>query len=103
MKIIEELSKMIEGEIHDAHEYAKKALEVRENYPDLANLLHDLSNEEMGHMSRLHGAVAEIINEYRKNKGEPPAAMLAVYDYLHKQQIEKAADVKAMQSLFAER
>ena len=102
MKIIEKLSEKISEEIHDAKSYAKMALENREEYPDLAQTLYDLSMEEMGHMSRLHTAVAGIIEQYRKKKGEPPAAMLAVYDYLHKQQIEKAAEAKAMQSLYKE-
>ena len=100
MKIIEKLSEKIAEEIHDAKVYAKMALEHREDYPDLANILHDLSQEEMGHMSRLHNAVAEIIEQYRKEKGDPPASMLAVYDYLHKQQIEKAAEVKTLQDMF---
>ena len=100
MKIIETLSDKIVEEIHDAKEYARMALEYRDEYPDLAKTLHDLSTEEMGHMSRLHTAVENIIEQYRKEKGEPPAAMLAVYDYLHKQQIEKAAEAKAMQELF---
>ena len=42
------------------------------------------------------------ISQYRKEKGEPPAAMMAVYEYLHKQQIGKAAEAKAMQSLYQE-
>ena len=100
VKIIEKLSEKISEEIHDAKCYAKMALETREDYPDLAQTLFDLSNEEMGHMSRLHTAVAGIIEKYRKEKGEPPAAMLAVYDYMHKQQIGKAAEAKAMQELF---
>ena len=103
MKIIEKLSEKIAEEIHDAKEYATMALEHREDYPDLANTLHELSREEMGHMSRLHNAVAEIIEQYRKEKGEPPASMLAVYDYLHKQQIEKAAKVKNLQQMFTEK
>ena len=102
MKIIETLSEKIAEEIHDAKEYAKMALEVRETYPDLAQTLFDLSTEEMGHMSRLHSAVAEIIEKYRKEKGDPPAAMMAVYDYLHKKQIDQAAEVKAMQAMFKE-
>ena len=80
--------------------YAELAIENRESYPDLAQTLYELSEEEMGHMSRLHTAVAGIIEQYRKEKGEPPAAMLAVYEYLHKKQIEKAAEAKAMQELF---
>ena len=102
VKIIEKLSEKISEEIHDAKCYAKMALETREDYPELAQTLFDLSTEEMGHMSRLHTAVAGIIEHYRKEKGEPPAAMLAVYDYLHKQQIEEAAGVKTLQSMFKE-
>ena len=102
MKIIETLSEKISEEIHDAESYAQLAIETREAYPDLSRTLYELSVEEMGHMSRLHTAVAAIIEQYRKEKGEPPAAMMAVYEYLHKQQIGKAAEAKAMQSLYNE-
>ena len=102
MKIIQKLSEKISEEIHDAKCYAKMALEYREQYPDLARTLYEISTEEMGHMAKLHSAVAEIIEKYRKTNGEPPAAMLAVYDYLHKQQIDAAAEVKAMQAMFKE-
>ena len=100
MKIIEILSDKIAEEIHDAGEYARMALEYREQYPDLAKTLHDLSGEEMDHMRRLHAAAAEIIEKYRAEKGEPPAAMMAVYDYLHKKQITSAAEVKTLQDMF---
>ena len=103
MKIIEILSDKIVEEIHDAKEYARMALEYRDEYPDLAKTLHDLSTEEMGHMSRLHTAVANIIEQYRKEKGEPPAAMMAVYDYLHKKQIAQAAEAKNLQAMFMEK
>ena len=102
MRIIEILSEKISEEIHDAKSYAQMALEHREDYPDLARTLYDLSTEEMGHMSRLHSAVAGIIEQYRKTNGEPPASMLAVYDYLHKKQIEDAAEVKRLQEMFKE-
>ena len=51
----------------------------------------------------LHNQVTSIIDEFRRTKGEPPAVMLAVYDYLHEEQIEQAAEVKAMQAMFAGR
>jgi len=102
MKIIQYLSDKMQEEIHDAHEYAEKALEMRDSDKTLADNLFELSTEEMRHMQILHAQAERIIAQYRKEKGEPPAAMLAVYDYLHKKQIEAAGEVKALQALYKE-
>lgn len=100
MKIIEKLSSMIEDEIADARKYAKCALSYKEDMQNLADTFMKLSEEEMKHMALLHNEVVDIIEEYRKNEGEPPAEMLAVYEYLHNKQIDKSAEVKAMQSMY---
>lgn len=100
MKIIEELSKMIGEEIHDADKYAMKAIECQEKHQELARTLYEISTEEMGHADRLHAEAVKIIEEYKQTNGEPPAAMQAIYDYLHRQQIEKAAEVLALQEIF---
>ena len=100
MKIIKWLSEHISEEIEDAEAYVKAALKHKEDHPDLALLLYELSTEEMHHMELLHEEVVKLTAEYRKTKGEPPAAMLAVYEYLHEKNIDEAAEVKVLQAHF---
>ena len=100
MKRIEKLSDRIEEEIEDAKTYAKMALEVREDYPNLSRILYTISMQEMEHMQMLHNGVVEVIAEYRRVKGEPPEKMLAIYEYLHERHIQSAADAKAIQGMY---
>ncbi len=100
MKIIEELSDFIEEEIGDAQKYAKMAVKLKAEYPTLAKTFYELSTEEMRHMQMLHDSVTKVINEYKMTHGEPPAAMMTVYEYLHKKQIEHAAQAKHYQSMY---
>lgn len=102
MKIIEKLSDKIAEEIQDAEDYAMCALKYKEERPALAEVFYRISNEEMTHMNLLHGQVVMIIDEYKKQKGEPPEAMKTLYDILHHKHIEHAATVKGMLSLYKE-
>ena len=102
MKIIEILSDKIEEEICDAKSYVEMAIKYKAEYPELSRTLYNISTQEMEHMNLLHGEVTEIIRRYRESNGEPPAEMLAVYDYLHKKQINKSLEVKMLQSTYKE-
>lgn len=102
MKLIKKISKMIEDEIEGAECYVKMALKHKEDRPELAKMFYSLSMDEMEHMSKLHGAVVGIIEEYRKEHGEPPEAMMAIYDYLHDKHIKDVAEVRTMQAMYKE-
>lgn len=100
MKEIKLLMEHIEDEIKDAKCYAELALEYRDNDPETAEMFYKLSGEEVNHMNTLHKDVVRLINDHRREKGEPPADMMAVYEYLHKRAIEKAGEVGALQGMY---
>ena len=100
MKLIRELEDLIEEEIHDVKKYAKLAAELKDEYPMLAQVLYTLSTQEDNHQMALHAEVVKIIDQHRKMHGEPPEAMMAVYEYLHKKHIEKMADARRYQEMY---
>ena len=102
MKIIKELSEMIEDELEGAEHYAKCAIQYKSEYASLADVLYEISTQEMRHVNMLHDEVVKIIKIHRERDGDPPAAMLAVYEWLHKRQIEEAKEVKILQSQYRE-
>ena len=102
MKIIKCLSAKIAEEIEDAEAYIDLANQWKDDAPETAELFAELSEEELGHMERLHGAVVKLIEDYRNENGDPPAGMMALYDFLHEKQIENAMRVKVKQGLYKE-
>ena len=102
MIVIEYLSDKIEDEIDDASDYSKNAIAYKDMYPWLGEILYTISLDETKHRQMLHDAVVRLIKEYREKVGEPPADMMARYDYLHKKHIQNAAESKTLQSMYRE-
>ena len=102
MKIIKCLSEKIKEELKDAEAYIDLAMEWKKDEPEAADVFAELSAEEMGHVDKLHTEVTQLISRYRQTQGEPHAGMLAIYDYLHEQQIENAMRVKVKQKMYEE-
>ena len=100
MKIIKELSEMIEEELDGAENYARCALKHKEDSPALSNVFYEISTQEMRHVHMLHDEVVKLIKTHREKHGEPPAAMMAVYEYVHKKHIDKLAEAKRYQELY---
>jgi AraC-like DNA-binding protein len=100
MKLIKKLSEFIEDEIDGARCYAKMALELKDSRPEMARRFYNRSLAEMQHADDMHDDVVELIQEHRREHGEPPKLMMELYDYLHERHIEDATAVKVMQSTF---
>ena len=102
MQIIKKLSRMIGEELEDAEKYAKCALEKRNEYPAIAEMFYSLSLEEMKHMQQLHNAVVKLIDEAKANGKTIPVGMQEMYELIHGQEIEHAAEIRMLQTMFRE-
>ena len=100
MKLIRDLEELIEDEIKDIKKYAKMAAELKTEHPGLAQVLYTISTQEDSHQAALHTEVVKIIEEYKRTHGEPPAAMKAVYDFMHKRHIENLAEARRYQDIY---
>jgi citrate synthase len=100
MEKIKQLISRINDEIEDSKNYAIMAIEIKHSDPPLSHVYYTLSTEEEKHQAMLHEQVVRIIEQYRKEKGEPPAPMMAVYKYLHKQSIENMEEAKRYQEIY---
>ena len=66
MTLMDQLADKICDELHDAGSYAQMALDHREDHPELARVLHDISQEEMEHFNKLHAEAVKMIGEIKK-------------------------------------
>ena len=89
-------------EIKLAHKYAKCALEFKTEHSVLADTYYKLADEKLKHVGLLHAQVVNIINEYKKEHGDPPELMQSLYDMLHKQHIEDTLKVRNALALYRE-
>ena len=96
MKIIVKVVDLIGEELCDAKRYIKLAERERSEHEGLSECFAKLAEEEMGHANMLHKEVEKLIDEVREQEGEPRPEMMAVYDYEHKKQIDKANKIKRM-------
>ncbi len=100
MQIIKKLVEMIEDELEGAEEYAKEANHYKTENAGLSNTFYEIAQQEMKHVSMLHDQVAAIIKRHREDHGEPPAAMMAVWEWEHEKHIEEAAEVRRLLEMY---
>ena len=101
MKIIKCLCEDMEHTLDAAEDDIKKAIMYKEEYPVAAKPFYTKSVMLMDSIKPQHDAVVALIADYRKEKGEPPEGMMAVYNYMHERHINKAAAIKALQDMYS--
>lgn len=100
MKIIQEIEDHIHDELKRSKQYIKCALKYKDENSRLGEMYYQMSVDAMTAIDKLHKMVVALIEEYRSQHGEPPVEMLAVYNYLHNKEIDKAKSIKNLQSMY---
>ncbi|MCM1023748.1 MAG: hypothetical protein NC395_06780 [Prevotella sp.] len=88
------------GEIHDAKHRIKRAMEFKPLYPDIARREAEIAVQELVHAEKDHNSVMELIENFKKTKGEPPEYMMEFWKEKHEHFMEKYARAKCMIELF---
>ena len=73
----------------------------KEEYPIAAKAFYIKSTMLMDTLKPQHDAIIALIEGYKKEKGEPPTSMMAIYNYMHERQIAKAAMIKTLQEMYS--
>jgi len=100
MQVIKCLSENIECTLDAAEENIKKAIKYKDEFPVAAKAFYTQSTLLMDSIKGQHDAVVTLIEAYRKEKGEPPAPMMAIYNYMHERQMNQAAAIKNLQDMY---
>ena len=100
MRVIKDICEDMEKTLDMAECNVKKAIEYKMDYPLAAQAFYNKSVAIMNTIKGQHDAVVSLIEGYKKEKGEPPAPMMAVYNYLHEKQINLVAAIKTLQDLY---
>ena len=90
----------MEHRLDAAEEAIKQALIYKNEWPDVAQKYYLDSIDLINMHQRYHDQIIVLINGYKKEKGEPPAPMMAIYNYMHERLIEQFAKIKAWQEEF---
>ena len=83
-----------------AEDTVKKAIMYKTEYPIASRAFYAKSVALMETIKATHDAVVALIEGYKKEKGEPPAPMMAIYDYMHERHINKTAAIKSLQDMY---
>ena len=100
MKIIKIISEQIENELDSSEKFIKMAVEHKQSFPSISQVFYNLSLEKLNNIKVLHDQVVKIIKNYRNTEGEPPAPMMAIYNYMHERHINKTNAIKNFQSMY---
>lgn len=103
MRVIKEIIDDMMAELSDAKHRIKRAAELKPLYPEISRRESEIAAQELTHAEMDHNSITELISEFKRTKGDPPAYMLEFWNLEHNRYIEKYAQVRCMIDAFGKR
>lgn len=100
MKKIADIVSDIREELDGAEHYAKEATRYKEDDRALSDAYAAMAAQELGHVDALHSQAVRLIQDHRAKNGEPPEAMMMVWNWEHDNLVSKTAQIKALLELY---
>ena len=94
MKILVELIKKENDTMDEIEWYAEKAHHYRTTHKELADTFIKVADAHVDIYKNLHDRMVELIAEERKKGVQPPAEMLAIWNYEHERLVKNFSEVK---------
>lgn len=88
MKAIQIIVNHMDDTLDEANEYYKDYIIYKDEHPMLASTALDMAKTHLELYSKWHIVVTNMINEYKKTKGEPPETMKSLWNYKHEKLME---------------
>lgn len=90
---------MITDEIEDIKKYAEFACELKTDYPDIAESIFAISQQEEKHMEMLEDLTTKIMTKYTEKHGEIPKEVMVLSEYMKKCQLRNFEKARLIQQM----
>lgn len=96
MEEFKKLEKYAKNTLREASTYADQYMMYKsDGDTELMNLYYSLANIHLDLYNKIHTAMVNEINDYKRVNGKAPENMQIIYNYLHEIEMDLFNDIKA--------
>ena len=96
MKILTDLIEKAHDTMEEVEWYGEKALHNKAEHKSLADTYNKVAEMHIEIYNMLHREMVNLIDEKKRSGIVPPAEMVAIWDYEHKNLIKEFAEAKTL-------
>lgn len=96
MKMLTKLIEKAEDTLNEIEWYGEKALMYRDENKALADVYNKVADMHINIYEMLHKQMVDLIEQKKRDGSQPPAEMLAIWNYEHEKLIKEFKNAKVL-------